>query len=92
MSGAPKTTTTHCPVCALELRGSTWCSLQKPGCPMPAAPPGDVLDAECERILAMTDAEVLADCRARGEDPEDARRWGLAILDRAMMEVADRAT
>jgi hypothetical protein len=58
---------------------------------MPAAPPGDVLDAECERILAMTDAEVLADCRARGEDPEDARRWGLGILDRAMKEVADRA-
>lgn len=30
-----------CPACKLDTEGSTWCSAQKPGCPMPASPPID---------------------------------------------------
>jgi hypothetical protein len=63
------TTPTHCPVCKLDLRGSTWCSLQKPGCPMPATPPSRA-DAECERILRMSDAEIAAEAAAEGVDVE----------------------
>lgn len=39
--------------------------------PLPTWSPSqqDAMDAEERRILAMTDDEVLAECRARGEDP-----------------------
>lgn len=34
---------TICPTCKLNTEGSTWCSAQKPGCPMPASPPSEAL-------------------------------------------------
>jgi hypothetical protein len=45
------------------------------------------MHAEGERILAMSDEEILADCRARGEDPEvvaaETKAMLLAALDAA---------
>ena len=41
-------------------------------------------DAEIERILAMSDEEIMADCRARGEDPAQVAEHCRAILQRAV--------
>lgn len=46
------------------------------------------IEAEVQRILAMSDEEIEADARSRGEDPAAAKAWGLAIFHAAMNEVA----
>ena len=57
----------------------------------PAQPPavGDA-DAEVERILAMTDAEVIADAEARGENIAETATHCRAIFERASQSVAVR--
>lgn len=44
-------------------------------------------DAELERILAMSDEEILAECIANGEDPAEVAREGRAIFERALAQV-----
>lgn len=44
-------------------------------------------EAEIERILAMTDEEILAECVARGEDPEEIAGRGRCIFERAVAQV-----
>ena len=44
-------------------------------------------DVEIKRILAMSDEEILADCRARGEDPAQVAEHCRAVLQRAAAHV-----
>lgn len=37
-SSKPKTNPVECQACGLDTSGATWCSAQKPGCPMPDRP------------------------------------------------------
>lgn len=49
-------------------------------------------DREIERILAMSEAEILADCLERGEDPSEIAAHGRAIMQRAVDRVANDKT
>jgi hypothetical protein len=51
------------------------------------APP----DPELERILAMSDDEILAEVIAAGDDPEEIARECRAIFERALAQVASDA-
>lgn len=42
-------------------------------------------DTEIDRILGLSDDEVLAECRANGEDPEQTATEMRAIFDRAVL-------
>jgi hypothetical protein len=42
------------------------------------------VDAEVERVLAMSDEEIVADCIARGEDPAAIAEECRAIFERAI--------
>jgi hypothetical protein len=42
-------------------------------------------DEEIERILRMSDEEILAEVRAEGRDPEQIAREGRAIFERVLL-------
>jgi len=42
-------------------------------------------DAEIDRILGLSDDEVLAECRANGEDPEQIATEMRTIFDRTVL-------
>jgi hypothetical protein len=41
-------------------------------------------EAEVDRIMAMTDAQILAECRASGEDPAKTAADGRRMLRRVL--------
>lgn len=43
------------------------------------------VDAEVERILSLSDEEVLAECRAEGRDPEQIATEMRAIFEKAVV-------
>lgn len=47
-----------------------------------------ICDAQVERVMAMSDEEVLAECRAEGRDPEQIAIEMRAIFERAV-EIAN---
>jgi hypothetical protein len=56
--------------------------------PLPAFSPAqqDAIDAEEARILALTDDEVIAEFRARGEDPAAVADSVMAIISKCISD------
>lgn len=51
--------------------------------------PGEV-DRECERILSLTDEQVMAEALAEGVNIEAEAQWFRAVAEKAKQEVARR--